>query len=127
MRPGSPLYEMMQQRSASETERYKHQPTVRASLPSAAGPPVTADFLGEAKSGKYRVIGDQDEKTPLFKDKGLKEQITQLKRDTVVEVKAFARKDPASKDDKSLQPHIANVKTDDGKEGWMRLANLARE
>lgn len=46
----------------------KHYPTTSASMAAsaAADPKATTDFLGEATPGKYRVINDQDEKTPMF-------------------------------------------------------------
>ena len=105
----------------------KHYPTVTASMgaAAAAGPKITADFLGEAKPGKYRVISNQDSPAPVFKDKDLSKQINLLKRDTVVDVIALELKKPTSRKDKATQPYIANVKTADGVKGWMLLANLA--
>jgi hypothetical protein len=94
---------------------------------AAAGPKTTTDFLGEAKPGKYRVIGDQDEKSPVYVDKDLGTKARSLPRDTVVEVTALEMKKPAGPKDKATQPYIANIKTADGKAGWMRLSNLTRE
>jgi hypothetical protein len=107
----------------------KHYPTVGASMAAAAaaGPKTTTDFLGEAKPGKYRVIGDQDEKSPVYVDKDLGTKARSLPRDTVVEVTALEMKTPAGPKDKATQPYIANIKTADGKAGWMRLSNLTRE
>jgi hypothetical protein len=60
-------------------------------------------------------------------DKDLRKKAPSLPRDTVVEVTALEMKKPAGPKDKAAQPYIANIKTADGKTGWMRLANLARE
>jgi hypothetical protein len=109
----------------------KHYPTAAASMAEAAvaGPTTTTDFLGEAKTKeKYRVIGDQDEKTPVFESNKLgKKAKLELPRDTVVEVTALERKTAEDPKDKSTQPWVAKIKTADGTEGWMRLANLARQ
>lgn len=105
-----------------------HYPTASASMAAAAaaGPKTAADFLGEAKPGKYRAIGDQESQIPVYKDKDLRTKIKHLKRDTVVDVIAMELK-KARGTDKSTQPYIASVKTPDGVEGWMRLSNLARQ
>jgi hypothetical protein len=107
----------------------QHYPTAGASMAAAAaaGPATTADFLGEAKAGKYRAISDGESPIGVFKEKDLKKQIASLKRDTVVEVISAEWRKPTTKGDTSPQPYIANVKAPGGVEGWMRLANLARE
>jgi hypothetical protein len=103
-----------------------HYETVTASMgaAAAAGPKNTADFLGEAKPGKYRVISAG---AKVFRDKDLTKKIDFLKRDAVVDVTALELKKPAGPKDKSIQPYIVNVITDAGIVGWMRLANLARQ
>lgn len=103
-----------------------HYETVTASMgaAAAAGPKTTADFLGEAKPGKYRVISAG---AKVFRNKNLTKEIAFLKRDAVVDVTALELKKPAGRKDKSIQPYIVNVRTDAGVVGWMRLANLARQ
>ena len=49
-----------------------------------------------------------------------------LALDTPVEVTELEMKKPASSKDKAIQPYLAKIKTADGTEGWMLLANLAR-
>ena len=108
----------------------KHYSTASASMAAAAaaGPQNTTDFLDEATPGKYRVIGDQDEKTPVFNDQDFgKKPTLQLPLNTVVEVTSLEMRKPKDPKDKNVQPYIAKIKTDDGTEGWMRLANLTRE
>jgi hypothetical protein len=108
----------------------QHYPTATASMAAAAaaGPKITTDFLGEATPGKYRVINDQDATTQVFSDKNLSNKTKlSLPRDAVVEVVALEIKKPEDKTDKRAQPYVANIKTADGKAGWMRLANLAKQ
>ncbi len=108
----------------------KHYPTATASMAAAAaaGPKTTTDFLGEATPGKYRVIGDQEEKIPVFADQDLsKKPKLLLPRDTPVEVTALERKKPEGPKDKAIQPYLAEIKIADGTVGWVRLANLAKQ
>jgi len=98
---------------------------------AAAGPNITADFLGEAKPGNYRVIS---ESTPVYEDKELSKPIKRapakkgekseqlsLSRDTTVEVTALEPVKP----EKEMVRYIAKIKTNDA-EGWTPLASLAQ-
>lgn len=108
----------------------KHYPTASASMAAAAaaGPNVTTDFLGEATPGKYRVIGDQDEKTSVYDDKDLrKKSKLKLALNTPVDVTAVEMRTPEEPKDKWVATYSAKIMTTDGTEGWMRLANLTRE
>ena len=109
-----------------------HYETVTASMgaAAAAGPKITADFLGEAKPGQYRVIS---ENTTVFQDKDLSKPTKQapagrgskakdlvLPRDTIVEVTALELVTPR----KVTPRYIAKIKSSDV-EGWTPLAGLA--
>ena len=108
----------------------QHYPAASASIVAAAvaDPKITTDFLGEATPGTYRVINDQEAQTPVFTDKDLGKKLEQsLNVNVEVEVIAVERKKPGDPKDKSVQPYVANIKTQDGTVGWMRLVNLTRK
>jgi hypothetical protein len=64
----------------------------------------------------------------VFEDKDFgKKPKLQLPLNTVVEVTTLEMRKPKHPKDKSVQPYLAKIKTDDGTEGWMRLANLTRQ
>jgi hypothetical protein len=108
-----------------------HYETVTASMgAAAAGPKITADFLGEAKPGQYRVIS---ENTAVFQEKDLSKPTKQapagrgskakdlvLPRDTIVEVTALELVTPR----RETPRYIAKIKSS-GVEGWTPLASLA--
>ena len=75
----------------------------------------------------YRIINNTEKKTSVFADKDLDKEQLSLDVNTEVEVTAVERKTPESSKDKSVQPYVAKIKTKEGKEGWVRLANLTRK
>jgi hypothetical protein len=113
-----------------------HYETVTASMgaAAAAGPKTTADFLGEARPGQYRVISGS---TAVFEDKDLSKPTKQvpagrgskaenlfLPRDTMVEVTALELEKPRSGSKETATRYIAKIKSA-GVEGWTPLTNLA--
>jgi hypothetical protein len=105
--------------------------TMRAT--AVAGPQTTADFLGEAKLGKFQVISDN---AALFDDKTLAKPLMQssatprgkaqpvvLARDTEVEVTALELLQAQPKEPIQTPRYVAKVKGPKG-EGWTFLASL---
>lgn len=108
-----------------------HYETVTSSqaAAAAAGPKTTTDFLGEAKTGRYRVINgaivvyeDKDLKKSITKRSGRKDVEVTLPRDTIVEVTALQFGTPPKE---TTARYIAKVKSSDGVEGWTPLASLS--
>jgi hypothetical protein len=110
-----------------------HYETATATMgaAAAAGPQTTADFLGEARPGQYRVVSG---KAPVFTDKTLEKAAQEpstgkgarakalvLARDATVEVTALELVTPKGT---TTPRFIAKIEIPGG-EGWVPLARLA--